>query len=304
MILRILKKIRDKISYLKQEKDIFESRSIDVSELETICMLSGPYRNLTTLTASMAALHPNCQVLNHAQGRILNHRKVDFFSKYSSERFYNFLRYAIHLSLSGYRGVLGGSILLSHAFDKTIVREKYRERFGDSPLKEDIRCLLWKEGLHLKNHLIQNSIKEIELVSRNRRIRFILPIRNPLDCARSNQSTGMSNIFININVDSTFHDVIKEILDEILSFLINKEQYPENFFYYYQHTFDESVLREFCDFMRLPFDKVWRDSVLQIYNIKPSYSHKKEDVSFYKHYVNNKFKKFPDAVENLLKFVP
>ena len=77
MISKILKKIKYKIKYLKEEKEILKSKSIDISTLETICLLSGPYRNLTTLTASMAVLHPNCQVLNHAQGRILPHNKVD-----------------------------------------------------------------------------------------------------------------------------------------------------------------------------------------------------------------------------------
>ena len=112
MISRILRKIKHKIEYFKEEKEILESKSIDIFTLETICFLSGPYRNLTTLTASMAVLHPNCQVLNHAQGRILPHNKVDFFRKYSAEKFRNFVKYAIHLSLSGSRGRLGGNILL------------------------------------------------------------------------------------------------------------------------------------------------------------------------------------------------
>ena len=303
MISKILKKIKYKIKYFKEEKEILKSKSIDISALETICFLSGPYRNLTTLTACMAVLHPNCQVLNHAQGRILPHNKVDFFKEYSVEKFHNFLRYAIHLSLSGFRGVLGGNILFSHAFDKKVLKDKYRDRFGDKILKEEIKCLLWKEGLHLKNHLIKNNIKEIELINQNTKIKFILPIRNPLDCAKSNQNTGMSNIFININDNSTFQEILKEVLDEILSFLKNKKQYPNNFFHYYQHSFNEDVLRGFCNFMTLPFDKKWKDDVLEIYNIKPSYSYNKEDILFYRNYVNEKFIEFPKEIENLIKFV-
>jgi len=303
MILRILRKIKYKIEYLKEEKEILKSKSIDISTLETICFLSGPYRNLTTLTASMAVLHPNCQVLNHAQGRILPHNKVDFFKKYSTDKFHNFVRYAIRLSLSGFRGRLGGNILFSHAFDKNILKEKYRERFGEEVLKKNIKCLLWKEGLHLKNHLIKNDITEIDLIRQNSKIKFILPIRNPLDCAKSNQNTGMSNIFININDKSNFQEILKEILDAILEFLENKKQFPSNFFHYYQHSFNEDLLIRFCDFMTLPFDEKWKDDVLEIFNIKPSYSHNEEDIVFYKNYVNEKFTSFPDEMENLIKFV-
>ena len=303
MIKRILNKIKTKISYLNEEKKILQSKSIDISSLESLCLISGPYRNLTTLTASIAVLHPNCQVLNHAQGRILPHNKVNFFKRYSEKRFNNFIKYSILLSLSGFRGILGGSILLSHAFDKSLVNEKYKNRFENKLLKDNIKCLLWKEGLHLKNHLINHNIKELDLITQNPKIRFILPIRNPLDCARSNQKTGMSNIFLNINEESTFQDILKEILDEILEFLKNKKHYPNNFFHYYQHSFNANILKNFCDFTKLPFDEKWKNDVLEIYNIKPSYSHNQDDILFYKNYIHKKFKDFPDAIRNLIKFV-
>ena len=42
MISKILRKIKYKIEYLKEEKEILKSKSIDISRLETICLLSGP----------------------------------------------------------------------------------------------------------------------------------------------------------------------------------------------------------------------------------------------------------------------
>ena len=69
-----------------------------------LCLFLGPYRNLTTLTASTLFLHPNCQVLNHASTRIFGDQRIDFFANYSDATFDAFLRYAIHISQSGARG--------------------------------------------------------------------------------------------------------------------------------------------------------------------------------------------------------
>jgi len=251
----------------------------------------------------MAVLHPNCQVLNHAQRRILPHKKVNFFMNYSETRFNRFIKYAIQISLSGKRGIVGGSILHSHAFDKLDVKEKYKNRFGDKLLKEKINCLFWKEGLHLQNHFLENNINTIDLINKNKKIVFILPIRNPLDCAMSNQNTGMSNIFHHINPNSTYQEILKSVLDNFLLFFNYQKKLSSNFFHYYQHSFNESTLKEFCNYLDLPFDESWKKDVLDIYNIKESYPHKKEDIEFYKEYVSTNFKDFPDEMENLLQFI-
>ena len=113
----------------------------------------------------------------------------------------------------------------------------------------------------------------------------------------------MSNIFHQINSNSTFQEILKAILDEFLLFFNYKKQIDSNFFHYYQHSFDESTLKEFCNYLNLPFDKRWKEDVVNIYNIKASYTHKKEDIEFYKNYVTNNFQEFPVELENLLKFV-
>jgi len=87
MIQKIILKIRSIFFFLKQEREIRKSNDIDISDIKTICLVFGPYRNLTSLSATMALLHPNCQVLNHAQRRILLHKKVHFFMNYSETRF-------------------------------------------------------------------------------------------------------------------------------------------------------------------------------------------------------------------------
>ena len=128
---------------LKQEKNIiFSSSNIDVDSINTLICLAGPYRNLTTLTASIAALHPNCQVLNHAHERILPHREVNFFSDYTLDKWQRFLQYGLRISIGGARGRTGGSILHSHAFDHENVKDVYRKRFGEKPIKDHIQSIL------------------------------------------------------------------------------------------------------------------------------------------------------------------
>ena len=126
-----------------EQKLISASKRLDISTVDTLVCLAGPYRNLTTLTASIAALHPNCQVLNHAQERILPHREVDFLVITLLKDGPNF--YSIHsLSVGGERGRNGGSILHSHAFDSGKVKKLYRNRYGNALIKERVVSVLWK----------------------------------------------------------------------------------------------------------------------------------------------------------------
>ncbi|MGY8987375.1 MAG: hypothetical protein ACKVG7_02340 [Flavobacteriales bacterium] len=303
MLGRIQKKIEDTYQYILEERLIKQSSKIDISSVETLCLVAGPYRNLTSLTASVAALHPNCQVLNHAKDRIFPHKKIDFFGEYSEKSFNQFMQYAILLSGSGQRGRYGGSITLSHAFDKSEVKNLFQNRYKNSLVKEDIRCLFWKEGLHLKNHLLEKEVDVLELIKHNDKIRYILPIRNPLDCAMSNQKTNLALIFNQISDQSTLQDIIKAILDEFLIYFQNQKKRIAHFFHFYEHTFDKNVLEKFCEYMSLPFDDQWCDDVIKIYNIKPSYNHSPDDINFYKKYVSEIFSEFPIERKQLLKFV-
>ena len=100
--------------------DFYRSKrnNIDTDNIRSVCIMLGPYRNLTTLTAGIVFLHPNCQVLNHAALRVLPVKPVNFFQNHSQATFDNFIQYAIYLSQSGRREDwdLGGTLTVSHAF--------------------------------------------------------------------------------------------------------------------------------------------------------------------------------------------
>ena len=53
---------------------------VDPSQLRSVCLALGPYRNLTTLTAGILSLHPQCQVLNHAGVRLLPDPERNFLA--------------------------------------------------------------------------------------------------------------------------------------------------------------------------------------------------------------------------------
>ncbi|MCW5878805.1 MAG: hypothetical protein KIS80_08075, partial [Anaerolineales bacterium] len=61
---------------------IDERQAAIIDGLESVCLFLGPYRNLTTLTASMLSLHPECQVLNHAGTRVFPNKNLNFIEEY------------------------------------------------------------------------------------------------------------------------------------------------------------------------------------------------------------------------------
>ena len=288
---------------LKQGKDIIHSsRNINISSINTLVCLAGPYRNLTTLTASIAALHPNCQVLNHAHERILPHQEVDFFNDYTLDKWKRFLQYVLHISLGGGRGRTGGSILYSHAFDHGNVKDMYRKRYGEKPIKDHIHSILWKEGLYLANHLRKHNIDPLYLIEQQNRLKFVLPIRNVLDCAVSNKKTTLAYIFNDINEDSSLKEIISAILEEHLAFFKRQQKMPSHFFHFFEHSFNKKTLMDYCKFANIPFDEQWAIDVLSIFDVKSKYDHDQEIIQFFKEEVEVKFYDYPEVKTNLLAF--
>lgn len=302
MIGKLLAKCQKAKRVKAEQKLISASKHIDISTIDTLVCLAGPYRNLTTLTASIAALHPNCQVLNHAQERILPHQNVDFFSNYSLERWTQFLQYAISLSTGGERGRNGGSILYSHAFDYGKLKQLYRNRYGNALMKERVVSVLWKEGLYLSNHLKKYNISPLQLIKKQAKLKFVLPIRNVLDCAISNKKTTLAYIFNEIDQNSSMEEIVSAILDEYVLFFNNQKENPSHFFHYFEHSFDKETLVAFCHFAKIPFDKQWADEVLSIFEMKSSYEHSDKLVQHYKEVVLEKFEGFPEIKAKLLTF--
>ncbi len=270
--------------------------------LRTLCMFLGPYRNLTTLTASILALHPNCQVLNHAGERVFDDNRVNFLFDYTDDKFHAFCKFAIAASQGGEHGDYGGSITLSHAFEHTKTREVYERRFGGSLLREEVRSIAWKESLRVANFIRRHDVDIPGLLERNPKIRFLMPVRNPLDCAVSNSKTGHVQHFKDLRSDAPIEAILDAFLREYAWFVRLEEQFPRRFFSFHQDEVDAEMLRGLARFLELDATRTWIEDALEIYDVTGKYTHSGELVGRYESMVRLHFDWSPDRRERLLRF--
>jgi len=295
-----LKKLIERIS---DRVDLQKSRSIDIESCRTVCLALGPYRNLTTLTAATLFLHPNCQVLNHAGNRIYGREEVDFLSGYTDERFERFVQFAIQISTKGQRGDFGGSIVHSHAFDAEHRMRTLHQETGAELLKREIHCLFWKESLITANLIRDKKLDLGAVFARNRRLRFLMPIRNPLDSAVSNLKTGHVNLFKGLSKQSPVADVVKAILGEFAWFARLEQKHPGRFFRYFEHEISREMLLRMAEFLQLAPDEGWLSKALVAMETKPSYPHDEALKNFYREQVDANFGEFEPWRAGLLRFV-
>jgi hypothetical protein len=301
-IKRITKLIGETQLKLSDEIDLIMSRSIDIRDCESVCLALGPRGNLTTLTAATLFLHPDCQVLNHAGTRIYGNRQMDFLSDYSEERFNRFIQFAIRISNKGYRGDRGGSITYSHAFDSRYKTKEIYQKTGEGLVKQHIRCLFWKES-HRTSNLIRDKHVDLgNIFKQNDKLRFLQPIRNPMDCAISNLNTGHVTMFKGLDKSSPVNEVTRAILDEIYWLGELRESFPDRFSYYFEHEISRKMLVSLATFLKLDPNEDWLTNALAVMKTKPSYKHENGLLTFYRDYVTNKFSRFPALSEGLLLF--
>lgn len=276
---------------------------IDISKLKTVCCILGPYRNLTTLTAAIVALHPDCQVLNHASDRILGKPPGEMFTNYSDANFERFVEFALLISGSGKRGRYGGSITLSHAFDHHIVRHKYEQRYGKKMIKENIRCLFWKESMRLNNYIRYNQVSLEDLISKNSKLKFLMPIRNPLDCAISNLKSGHATFFQGLN-DYSVENVLDFVIKEISWFLDLRKDHPDRFFYYFENEFTKRLVISLANFLQVKPDDDWIHDSLDCFQLIKPYQYNPGLIDHYHKVVKKHLTRHPRELEKLTSLVP
>jgi len=284
--------------------DLRASKQVQIGSCERVCLALGPYRNLTTLTGSVLFLHPNCQVLNHARDRVYNIPEVDFLSSYSAITFNRFIQYAIFISGKGRRGRYGGSITYSHAFDSGHEMANVFRRTGFDLVKDKIHCLFWKESLAASNFLRDHQVNIDELLIKEKRLVFLLPIRNPLDCAVSNIRSGHASRFRGLDCQPSVGECLLAILDEINWFLSLQARHPDRFFHYYAHSIDSTMLFSLASFLGLTAFQKWIDDGLSVMVVKSAYAHDQALFQLYQQNVKSVFSDKPEAIKQLLKYLP
>jgi hypothetical protein len=281
--------------------DFLKSRSIDIEQCQSVCLALGPYRNLTTLTAATLFLHPCCQVLNHAGDRIFGNPRVDFLARYNRSTMDRFIRFAIQSSIHGKRGEYGGSIIHSHALTGTHPMRGLFQKKKIKRLKNSIQCLFWKESLRTANYIRSHNINLFDVLRQDDRLRFLMPIRNPLDCAQSNMK-GHFRSFDGLSDNPSVQEVLQAVLEEIRWFIQLKDQFPERFFYYFEYNITRSMFGDLARFLRLEPDAEWMKAALDAMEIQKKYEHAAELKEFFEQYVKEHFAAYPEVQKGLLVF--
>jgi hypothetical protein len=284
-------------------REVSPESELKPEQLESVCILLGPFRNLTTLTCAVLGLHPNCTVLNHAGLRILPNPRLNFLSDGSQERFREFVRYAGFASRTGSGGPYGGDIRFSHAFDFAPMREAQEKLKALG--RASTTCLVWKDSQRVTNFLRSAGMNVSRLLQQNAKLRFLLPIRNPIDCAISNLRTGHFQFLSReLSAESPIEHVVAAVLDEIAWFVALRESsgQPERFFFYFEHEMGREVLERMLAFLALSRDESYLDAATEAFRIGRPRRKEQRVIARYAEQVSEKFDRQPEIRDGLLKF--
>lgn len=274
----------------------------ELSDLRTVGIALGPYRNLTTLVASVLSLHPECQVLNHAGKRLLSSRR-DFIGAYSDRRLAAFCRAAVQASGGGRRGDYGGSILLSHAFDSEQLRSLYEERYGQRAVKEHITSLVWKESQFVTSQIRSSPHTIHALMAKAPKVRFFLPVRNPLDCAMSNVKTGHA-ARVTTTPEHAQTEMLEWILENLAWFAALESQYPERLFSFYEDDAPATIGSGLAALLQLDPDEKWEESFPVAFTVNErTYGHSAEMYATFETAMQRHFAELPEIESRLRKLV-
>ena len=257
----------------------------------------GPYRNLTTLTASVLALHPHVQVLNHAGRRLLKDPAIDFVNGGSWERF---RETALDESRGGSAGLHGGSITLSHAFEVPTIRAAYRRRFGTSMMRRRVDTLVWKDSLVLSRAIRRSGASITELLDRCDGLRFLVPIRHPIDCAVSCVLYGHGKLY---TPDVSVVGVMSGVLRELAWVRAVQRAAPRRVLVFWEYEFGPAVLERIARFLALDDDERWLADASRCFEVNKSYEHPEGLVARYVAKVRELFEDDRPFATKLMRFV-
>ena len=265
-------------------------------------MFLGPLNNMTTIAATALAFHPNVQVLNHGARHLWEARGCNFLADFTEENFQYFCREAIEYSqTSGISGYPGGSIIVSHTFSNNDMVIRYMSRYGPNPVKEDVQCIVWKDPMELERYTTKNLIHYEKLFREDGdRLRFLLPIRNPLDTTMS-MSRGDNWKQYEGKTNNLVGDLIDAVIQDIYRFLRLQREFPSRFFFFTQDNFPH-ILEDLAEFLDLDFDETWVQTCQEIWQPRPSYRVLPVMLDFYTMMVKMRFGGFPKVRDMLLEY--
>jgi hypothetical protein len=269
--------------------------------IKTVVMPLGPYRNLTTMTGALFAFHPQAVVLNHAGDRLLGSR-FDPLDDLGAARWRSFKAVSLRLLQGGRRSSFGGAVTHSHAFRGTPLAGLYAERFGDTLLKPGATAMLWKDSMRITNRFLDERPSVEALLGANPEALFLFPVRNPMDCARSNLSTGHWKHLVGKS-EANFDAVLARILVVLRWFRERERAMPDRFMSYTEAELDAAFPARFAAFCRLPSSPTWLEDAPRSIEVAERAEHPKERRDLYARLVDETFAGDPDMRARLERFM-
>jgi hypothetical protein len=268
------------------------------STVTDLAILLGPYRNLSTITAATLALHPDVQVLNHAGERFLGVPDLDFIGNPSAATYDAFLRAAREASAGGKRGSYGGSILYSHAFDDPEVRGVYCRRYGTAMVKPETRCLIWKESMRVQRELQRSDDRFARLCTSIPTVKFILPIRHPLDCALSNLRTGHIR-HLGLDAKATLADALGAVLDALAWSLARRDEWPDRVLAFDEAEIGVPLFARMAAFLDIHAEPQWISDAESAFRVR-NRQRNEQHVRLYRQTVAHKLAAWPDLLSRIV----
>lgn len=266
--------------------------------IDTVAVVLGPYRNLTTLTASTLALHPQVQVLNHAAERLWKLPEADFLARPDAGHLARFVEQALIASTGGRRGQHGGSILMSHAFDDEGLQGLYARRYGDLRLKPDARVLVWKDSMLVQRRLMERDAAIFEVLDALPQVRFILPVRHPLDCAISNIKNQHVRAILD-RMETDLPTVLAAVLDVLAWALDKADARPDRFFVFTEGQPPQALVPALGGFLNLGDDQRWLEDGQAAFAIRPK-GRDAAQLSMFEALAREKLARWPAVLDRLL----
>lgn len=239
--------------------------------VNTVCMTIVASRNLTTLFASLCMLHPEIQVLNHFPS-INQDPKTNFLVSYDDQKLRNFARKVDQVNRDSLKIPReGGVVTKAHAFNSDDdMRKAFFNRFA-SEHKPSFKSIVWKDSY--RNTLALEKCNIDRLLSQTDKLRFIVTVRNPMDCAvSSSKSRGYSQYFR----EGSKEAILSELFEKYEWFFDLQDRYPEYFMSFFEFDPDDELLNKLQDFLMVENDERWKQDFLRLWKMKSTYDHSAE----------------------------
>jgi hypothetical protein len=124
-------------------------------------------------------------------------------------------------------------------------------------------------------------------------LRFILPVRDPLDCAISNRRTGHS-FTLGLPIASPVNQVLEAVLRALAWALEKRDQHPDRIFAFTQDQPAEILLPRLADFLGVEPTASWLEDGAKMFLVRDRYEIPPGLAAHAKKQINATFARWPD----------